>query len=67
METVFIKAVVWPTDNGGISIRQTTRIHLEGLACSGQEIDVPSLNLIGRLITNAIKLYSDKLSCHQDV
>ncbi len=66
VENVSITALVWPTDNGGIIIWQTPRIHLDGLAYSEQEIGVFSRNRIGSLITSGIRANSDKLSCHHE-
>ncbi len=65
MGTVFLTAVVWPTDTGGIIVWQIARIHLEGLTFFGHFIEWPSINRIGSLISRGITLYLENRSCHK--
>ncbi len=66
VENIFLTAFVWPMDNGGIIIWQTTRIRLHGLTYSGDVIELPSINLIEGLIEDGITSNLDKMSCHQE-
>ncbi len=66
VEHVYLTALIWPTDNGGITIRETAQIRLAGLAYYGPVLGLPSPYLMDTLIKNGITSTSKKLSCSRE-
>ncbi len=67
VENVFLTAIAWPTNNGGKTIWETSRISLDGFANSGHAFGWPSTDLVGHLIERGLSSTSNKVSCGEEM